>query len=188
MPPKVKYNREAILNAALGLVRTEGIGAVNARAIAKVLGCSTQPLFREFQSMEQIKKELLMKAVEEYDAYIAHSAGLADSPYKGTGMAYLRYAKDDPELFKLLFMRDRVAEGTQDTSDDANMTYILNLIMQRTGYTPERALRFHQHLWIFVHGLASMIATRYLAFDEGRLSELLTDEFEATKRLYDQQR
>ena len=64
MPPKIRFGREDIVSAALEIIREQGIEGVNARAVAARLGCSTQPLFREFESMEQIKEEAARLAME----------------------------------------------------------------------------------------------------------------------------
>ena len=59
MPAKVRYPRESIIAAAVRLVRHSGPEALNARALAKEMGCSTQPIFRVFDSMEQIHAEVV---------------------------------------------------------------------------------------------------------------------------------
>ena len=111
MPPKIRYDREAVLQAAYRIARSQGAEAVNARAIARELGCSTQPIFRAFSGMEELRQELLGLARACYNSYMARSATLADKPYKGTGMAYILFAREEPHLFRMLFMRDRPQEG-----------------------------------------------------------------------------
>ena len=51
MPPKPKVSRDDIAVTALGLVRSEGVAALNARRLATALGCSTQPIFSNFASV-----------------------------------------------------------------------------------------------------------------------------------------
>ena len=58
MPPKVKVTREEIIAAALELLRQKGMEAVNARAVASVLGCSTQPIFSNYSSMAALQQEI----------------------------------------------------------------------------------------------------------------------------------
>ena len=59
MPPKAKVTREEILSACVDIIRESGFSAVNARALASRLGCSTQPIFSNYQSMEELKKDAL---------------------------------------------------------------------------------------------------------------------------------
>lgn len=179
MPPKIRFQKEDVLEAAFALTREKGVEALNARAVAKRLGCSTQPLFRVFASMEDVRQEMIRMSARRYDEYIAHSADYAPSLYLGTGMAYLHFAMDEPQLFKLLFMRDRVSDGSQQRSDDDTLDYILSVVMEKTGFSREKALFFHQRLWIFSYGLATMLATKYLTMSDDELMRLLRGQFSA---------
>ena len=79
MPPKVKVTREQIVQAALALVRESGAQALNARAVANRLGCSTQPVFSNYATMEELKLDVLRAADECYQAHLAK--GMRDSAY-----------------------------------------------------------------------------------------------------------
>ena len=184
MPPKIRYDREAVLQAAYRLARSQGADAVNARAIARELGCSTQPIFRAFSGMDELRQELLLLAKACYNGYMARSASLADKPYKGTGMAYILFAREEPHLFRMLFMRNRLQEGDALGSDDDNLEYVIRLICETTGLDHDTALAFHLELWVFTHGLAVLIATRYLPYDEVEISRMLSDQYEAMLSLY----
>ena len=176
MPPKIRYDREAVLQAAYRLARSQGAEAVNARAIARELGCSTQPIFRAFSGMDELRQELLLLAKACYNGYMARSASLADKPYKGTGMAYILFAREEPHLFRMLFMRDR---SGLDQSPDAKYSDILHISAEATGLDIETSKLFHLHMWIYVHGLATMAATNYLDLDDELISTLLTGHFRA---------
>lgn len=184
MPPQVRYGKDAILRAAFDITRKKGSGALNARAIAKALGCSTQPLFRVFGGMEDIQREMLRMAGECFNSYIRRSAELDERPYKGTGMAYILFAKEEPELFKLLFMRDRTREDADTTDEDESLDYVLQVLQQATHLNRDQALRFHQSLWIYTHGLAVMVATHYISYDHDFISRLLSDQFHAMSKLF----
>lgn len=184
MPPKIQFSRTDVLQTAFLITRTQGIDAVNARAVAKTLGCSTQPIFRAFRSMEEVRVEMLRLAMDRYASYIAGSAALSSMPYLGTGMAYIRFAQEEPELFKLLFMRDRVADGTINHSEDQTLDYVISLVMNGTGLSRMQALLFHRHLWIYTHGLATMVATKFLTLENEEVINLLTDEYYAIRALF----
>ena len=62
MPPKAKVTRDMIVDAAFDLVRAEGQGALNARAVARRLGCSTQPVLYAFATMEELKAAVYARA------------------------------------------------------------------------------------------------------------------------------
>ena len=183
MPPKVRFDKEQILSAAYQLVEKNGMDALNARALAQQLGCSTQPLFRIFSSMDEIRTQVILMAQKTYLDTVEECHSAPIPPYKRTGMAYLRYARQHPRLFMLLFMQEVHEENSPFT--DAITAPAITAICASTGYDQETALRFHQHMWIFTHGLASMIATRSLLYDEETASQLLSECYMAARAQYD---
>ena len=56
MPPRVKITRDDIINTAVGIVRTSGAQAINARAVASILNCSTQPIFSNFATIDELRE------------------------------------------------------------------------------------------------------------------------------------
>lgn len=63
MPAIRKTSKEAIINAALDVLRESGAAALNARNVAKKLGCSTQPIYLCFQNMEDLKAAMTQQAI-----------------------------------------------------------------------------------------------------------------------------
>ena len=184
MPPKIRFTREDIAAAALEIAREQGIEGVNARAVAACLGCSTQPLFREFETMEQIKEEVARLAMEIYARHIAEGAAKAPISYKGTGLAYIDFARREPQLFKLLFMQDRESRPVPKI-DDPSFELVISSLMERISLSREQAQEFHMNMWVFVHGLAVMTATKYMSFTDEELSRMLSAEYMAMKGLYE---
>lgn len=183
MPPKTRFNQAAVLEAAYQLVRRNGMQALNARAVANALHCSTQPIFSAYESMENLKNAVIRRASDEYNRRILASASLDERPYKATGLAYIAFAREEPELFKLLFMCDRT--GRDLSAEDASMPYVLSAIRQATGYGPEKARLFHYTVWITTHGLATMIATRYLPFSDAQVQRVLSEIYLSLKMRFD---
>lgn len=133
MPPKVKVTREEIIAAALELLRQKGMEAVNARAVASVLGCSTQPIFSNYSSMAALQQETRDAAAAEYSRWIEqHMKEGKYPPYKASGMAYISFARTRPQLFKELFMRDRT--GDAPVGDDPLTRSIVALIVKTPAF------------------------------------------------------
>ena len=101
-------------------------------------------------------------------------------PYKASGMAYIRFAKEEKELFKLLFMRDRSGERVGENKEEIRP--LLEIIRQNLGLSD--AYFFHLEMWIYVHGIATMLATSYLELDEEFISRVMTDGYEGMKARY----
>ena len=183
MPPKVKITKEQILLSALDIVKKEGFSAVNARVLANNIGCSTQPIFSNYPTMDALKEDILKIANDIYFNYLKEDVAKNEYPtYKASGMAYIHFAKEEKELFKLLFMRDRTGEDQNKRTED--FEEVVSLVQQSLGISRERALMFHLEMWIYVHGIATMIATSYLEFDKELISKRLTDSYLGLKKHY----
>ena len=182
MPPTVRFTRDAVLHAACQLMRREGMEALNARAIAKELGGSTQPIFRQFTNMEDLHRELILYVARQFQAHAEADMAQSDSPYIQLCTTYLLYGRDEPELFKLLFMRDRVSEGQY--SDQTNFDLVFNIIKKETPLDDETALRFFERTWLFIHGLAVCIATKYIPCqDERYLISMVKEAYNAAVKM-----
>lgn len=182
MPPTVRFTRDAVLHAACQLMRREGMEALNARAIAKELGGSTQPIFRLFTNMEDLRRELILYVARQFQAHAEADMAQSDSPYIQLCTTYLLYGRDEPELFKLLFMRDRVSEGQY--SDQTNFDLVFNIIKKETPLDDETVMRFFERTWLFIHGLAVCIATKYIPCqDERYLISMVKEAYNAAVKM-----
>ena len=154
MPPKFKFTEDEIVSEALELVRTRGAKALTARALAERLGCSAKPIFGLFKNMEELQLRVLCAADGLYERRISEAMHRGEyPPYKASGMEYIRFAAEEPEL--------------------------LTAICAATGLEPSEAERFHLEMWIFVHGIAVMVATGYLEWDMDIVSDALTHMYGA---------
>ena len=183
MPPKVKFTREQIITAALNVTRKNGIVGLTARGLAAELGSSAKPIFGLFQNMEEVQKEVIVAANTLYQSYI--SRGMTEGkypPYKASGMAYIRFAKEERELFRLLFMRDRSSEKIEENKGEIKP--LMQLIQQNLGISEDEAYLFHLEMWLYVHGIATMIATSYLDWDDEFISRVITDAYMGLKYRY----
>lgn len=182
MPPKVKVTKEDIVNAAVAVVRESGAEALGARTVAATLGCSTQPVFSNFASMDDLRTAVVAKANDLCGEYIRREVEHGEFPvYKASGMAYIRFASEERELFKLLYMRDRTNEApAEDKLGDA----MVSVVQQNTGLSVQKAKLFHLEIWAYVHGIASLIATRFMTLDRELISRMLTDAYQGMRKHY----
>ena len=179
MPPKVKITKEEIVQTAVELVRKNGEQAINARAIASALHCSTQPIFSNFATMEDLQKATVEAAYKIYLRFLEREAENGIYPqYKSFGMAYIRFAKEEKELFKLLFMCDR---NGKDLTPSLDFEASIDIIMNANGITREKATLMHLEMWTFVHGIGTMLATSFLSLEWELISAMLTDMYQGIR-------
>ena len=101
MPPKPKYTKEEIVAAAFELTREKGIDAVVAREVGKRLDTSSSPIFTIWNSMDELRAEVRELAKEKYIQYMDGIFDYTPS-FKEFGMRCVRFAADEPNLFRLL--------------------------------------------------------------------------------------
>ncbi len=175
MPAHKEFTKQDIIEAALTIVKKEGFEGLNARRLAKELHASTQPIYIEFKNMDEVKKEVRNEIERIYQSFAKKEMEKNIYPtFKSFGMGYILFAKKEPELFKILFLRKR--EDMNDNPDDLEPIY--QLLMKSQGLTYEQAQKLHLTSWIFVHGLATQIVTQYIDWKEEELSSLLTLSFQ----------
>ena len=106
MPPKAKFTRQEIIDAAVDIARRAPLEAVTAQELASVLGTSTRPVFTYFRTLEEVRAAVVEEAGKIYGQYVERGLSM-NPPFKGYGMETIRFAREEPNLFRLLFLRRR---------------------------------------------------------------------------------
>lgn len=183
MPPRVKVTKEDIIRAAVDIARKSGAQAINARTVAGALECSTQPVFSNFTNMDELRMAVVEQADRLCNRYIRQEVESGKYPtYKASGMAYIRFAKEEKELFKLLYMRDR--RGEKDPEHHELTEQMNGVVQKNTGLTGDASKLFHMEMWAYVHGIAAMVATDFLKLDREFISRMLTDAYRGLRKQY----
>lgn len=172
MAPKNKFTRDEMVEAALRVVRAKGIDGLTAKTLADELGTSTQPVFTAFGSMDAVRREVYAAAVRVYDGYT--NTGLKEKiPFFGVGMQYVRFAREEPELYRLLFLT-----RTQEYSAIKSMEHLRELVrptlMKIYHITAAEADIYFRDLWFVVHSLSTLIVTGDCSYSDGEIGQILT--------------
>lgn len=176
MPPKIKFERAKIIAAATEIVRAAGMPALTARALSESLNCSVAPIFSEFGSMDELRAAVVGAAKTLYAEYI--DEGLKQElPFKGAGLKYIEFAKNEPNLFKLLFMSNYCAGLDSFMLLDENNKKIVGALISTWGVSPETAKSLHKNIMLYTHGIAVLCATGSCEFSDEEISERLTFAF-----------
>ncbi len=174
MAPKNKFSKEEMVEAAMRVVRAKGIAGLTAKTMADELGTSTQPVFTAFGSMDTVRQEVYAAAVRVYDGYA--DAGLKENiPFFGVGMQYIRFAREEPELYRFLFLT-----RTQDQEYSAmkSMRHLQELVRPTLvsiyHITAEEADLYFRDLWFVVHSLSTLIVTGDCPYSDREIAQILT--------------
>jgi AcrR family transcriptional regulator len=187
MPPKQKITKEMILEAAFQITREKGFENVNARSLAAVIRCSTQPIFSQYQSMMDLKKDFFKYLTDYYNEYaLKRAKGEGKNFSWELALAYIAFAQNESNLFQVLFMSEIVGlNGFSDALGDENME-VAGVMSKNLGISLEAAKSLLLKNWIFMHGIASMIATKSIKLADGEAEKMLGEAraafLEVTKR------
>lgn len=179
MPPKAKFSREEIVDAAFEIIRSDGLKALTARALGESLNSSARPIFTVFRNMEQVEREAIGAARALYSEYVGRGLR-AKLPFKGVGEQYIAFAREEPRLFHILFMtKQDEMPGIDNILSQIEGSYELILRSVEDSYSLDResALWLYRHLWIYTHGIATLCATGMCVFSDRELGDMLTDVF-----------
>ena len=174
MAPKNKFTKEEMVAAALQVVRTKGIEGLTAKTMADALGTSTQPIFTAFGSMDTVRQEVCAAAVRVYDRYT--NAGLQEKiPFFGVGMQYIRFAREEPELYRLLFLTQ---EQGQESLAVSSMRHLQELVrpslMDIYRITAEEADVYFRDMWLAAHSISTLIVTGSCPYSDREIEQILT--------------
>ena len=179
MPPKCKFTREEIIQAALDIAKSEGAAFITARSLGTKLGSSSKPIFSVFENMEEVQAEVQKAAKALYAEYI--QVGLhQELAFKGVGTQYILFAIKEPKLFQLLFMSEKSQKppvaGILPIIDE-NYEQILLSVQNGYGLGKKDAENLYRHLWIYTHGIAVLCATNMCSFTAEEISRMMTEVF-----------
>lgn len=172
MPPKSIFKKEDVLNVTYEIVQKEGIEAVNARRIAEELKSSVHPIFKHFKDMEELKQAVYQKIYAKYQEYMLSGVN-EEKAYKKMGLSYIKFAKDYPEFFKIIFMQKTDLNAENFMMADKVGDDVIKAGQVLTGFSFEEQKSFHVKVWIFTHGIACLVATKTVEFSDEEISTLL---------------
>lgn len=179
MPPKAKFTKEEITEAALNIVKTEGFEALTSRELGVHLGSSARPIFTVFKNMEEVQQAVVKAAKTLYGGYV--DKGLKNEhPFKGVGTQYILFSVHEPKLFQLLFMTEQ--RQIPDLSGvlpliEESYEKILLSIQNDYGISELLAKKLYHHLWIYTHGIATLCATKMCRFTDAEINSMITEVF-----------
>ncbi len=177
MPPRAKITKDMVVDAALAVLRRDGYERLNARTAAAELGCSTQPVMSQFPAVEELRRAAYARADGLHTDYLLR-AGSGEDPLLGIGLNYIRFAVEEPQLFRFLFQSGYAAEKSlPEMLDSPALTPILAAIGEEAGLDETGAREVFRTLALFVHGYASILANNSMPFDEKQAADQLERVF-----------
>lgn len=180
MPTKIKISKDMILNAAFDIVRAHGIEKLSNRELANKLKCSIRPIYYQFENVEELQKELYTKIEKYFYNFLLDNMNNEIPKYKQVGINYIKFAKKEKKLFQTLFMSEvGVTPNAFVSKEGDDYKEIEKLIKISTNLKEDDIKDFHTKMWIFCHGIATLVANNTISLTDNQIEKLLSYEFQA---------
>ena len=153
--PKQKITKEMVVDAAFQLAREGGMERVLVKDIAARLNCSVQPIYSYCRSMDGLRRDVFRRVDGFVRDYLAQGGG----GFQATGQAYVRLAREEPELFKIYTLHPREGVACLDDLYRAEAApHMAGAIAGGLGLDTEAARRLHLNMIIYTIGLGAIFA------------------------------
>ncbi len=156
MARKETITKQMILEGAFEILREDGIELVTARKLASKIGCSTQPIFRLYDGMEDLLKELYIKAKDYYDEFVKKHEAQSEIPFVAMAQTYVLFAKEEQNIFKLLFLSSDREHTIYEVVNGGENAYVMKELKKIPNLKMDKAEDIFTKIFIFMQGLASM--------------------------------
>lgn len=167
MPPKAKITKDMVINAAFEVARETGAENINARTVSKKLNCSTQPVMYHFASIEELKRAAYAKADWYHTEYLMNIRESQEDVMLGIGLNYIRFAIEEPHLFRFLFQSGFAVENSLlEMINSEELKPVISAMQEAMSMNIEQTKEIFITLALFVHGYASIIANNSLEYNE----------------------
>ena len=173
MPPKTRITKDMIINAAIEIAKQSGYENINARTVSEELHCSTQPVMYQFSTIDAMKRAAYDAVDERHTEYLMTVPPEQD-PILGIGLNYVRFAVEEPQLFRFLFQSGYAEENSLlEMIDSEELIPILAAMQEGAGLSMEKTKQVFLTVALFAHGYASIIANNGLEYNEKLVAEHL---------------
>ncbi len=162
MPSSPKIKKEYMLQAALKLVAKNGYAALNIKAVAKELGCSTAPISWQFGGMDGLREELI-PYVEQYVENTYYSQSNNEfTTFEQRGKGTIDLALENPNLFRFLYTGERsqlLSTGFELHMDSLDADNLYQKMAEMLGITPKQVMDFAMTMMVYTQGIGTLIAS-----------------------------
>ena len=173
LAPKNKFTKNEMVAAAVNVVRRSGIESLTAKALAAELKISTQPVFTCFANMDSLKNEVYKAAEKIYEERVLR--GLKEkTPFLGFGKQYIGFSKEEPELYRLLFLTPGTVKSGALFMAERSKGLVKQSLIEIYRLSETEAEVYFRYMWLAVHGIATLFVTGGCDYSDEEISKILT--------------
>ena len=179
--------RTALIETGLSLLATRRADDISLREVARLAGVSATAVYRHFPDKQALIAALCARGETELaDAQrtATEAVGGGVAGFGASGEAYVRFALENPALFRLM-MSTRPAAGSSGDIMDHSSPAMRSLRDDIAAVLPESADQQHQrlaaiHAWSLVHGMAMLMLDGMIPADDALIRSISASQFVRT--------
>lgn len=179
MARKEMITQSDLLHAAFEMAKEEGYENVTARKLAAKAGCSTQPIFRVYHGMEELGDDLFEMAAGYFEMFYGEFPKTYDTPFVNLGLAYIRFALENKNLFRMLFLAENRHGKSLYDLVNGTMGAVGKEMASAKAFGCQNPQEMFMKMWIFIHGAAGMSLTGDYDLTESETVNLLTEAYQS---------
>ncbi|QGP77169.1 TetR/AcrR family transcriptional regulator [Tetragenococcus halophilus] len=179
------YTREHILKAAYELIEKDGFSNFTARKVANQMGVSTQPIYLEFDNMEDLKQTLIKEIFDDLTKKVFSVEHTGDKVID-ISINYIDFAQKNPRLFMAMYLDEK---GGGKAMYDLSYHFIKETLLQEKEYqnlSEEYIEALFHGTWITITGLATLMLSKVIVpsrqqtitIIENRVNAILESNYE----------
>ncbi|KRM07317.1 TetR/AcrR family transcriptional regulator [Lactobacillus kitasatonis] len=172
MARKKEISKDKILDTAYKMAIKDGIEGLTARSIAKAGHFSTQPLYLEFDNMEDLRAQVLKRISDDLRAHILQQKYTGE-PLIDLDLSYIDFAKKHVNLFRAMFVDGKFGSKIiADTLMDLGVEKF-NEQYPDTDYDQDRIHNIVVANWISTTGMAALVVNEIASFSQNQIINVL---------------
>lgn len=176
MARKESITREILSEGAFKLLREQGEEMLTARKLASYIGCSTQPIFRIYEGMEDLNSEMFTKSKNFYEDFCRRYERKSNVPFVDLALSYIQFAKDEPNLFRLLFLSSHGNDNTMyEIINGKENGFVIKELRSIPNLDMNNAGNIFMKVFVFMHGMACMVINGEFDLDDNETEKMLVD-------------
>jgi len=161
--------KEALLQAALGLIAEKGAAGFTFADAARMAGVSPAAPYRHFRDRDELLSSIAQRGFEMFESALnaAWDDGRPDTvtAFERVGKAYLKFAREEPAFYSAMFESGLSIDINPALQAAGERAFgIIRAAAERLaalappGVTRPPALMMALHIWSMSHGVASLFA------------------------------
>lgn len=174
MPPKTKFDKTVIVNAALEIAKEKGLSGITARSVSKRLNSSVAPIYVNFDTVDDLTEAVVQRVFAISEEFLEKQMG--ESQFEKMGKASLAFAREYPVLFRELSIQPNPYMASYETIEN-NMIDALGEDPEMADWTLEERKRLLLKLRVFQTGLSVMVSNGHVPswIEDQELEQLLME-------------